>query len=71
MQGLLLVILTEEDVTHSGQDTSIVGQFGKDDLIPLQSLFGPADDLVDVRYLEDGFRDGDDGLDLFECLHRR
>lgn len=64
MQSLLLIILTEEDIAHTGEDSCVVGQFGEDDLVPLQGLFGPSDDLVDVGDLEDGFGDGDDGLYL-------
>lgn len=71
MKGLLFVIFTEEYVSDSGQHSSIIGQFGKDDLIPLQGLLGSTNDLVDVGNLEDGLRDGDDSLDLFECLHSR
>jgi hypothetical protein len=68
VQGLLLIVLPEEDVAHSGQYSSIVGQFGKQDLIPFQGLLGPADYLVYIRNLEDSLRNGDDSLYLFKSL---
>lgn len=64
MQSLLFIILAEEDVTNPGQHSCIVRQFGENDLVPLECLFGPSDDLVDVGDLEDSFRDRNDGLYL-------
>lgn len=64
MQGLLFVILAEENIAHSCQNSSIIGQFCKDDLIPFQCLFGSSDDLIDVCDLENCFRNGQNCLNL-------
>lgn len=68
MESLLFIVLSEEDITNSGEHSSVVRQFGEDDLIPLESLLSSADYFVDVGDLEDSFGNGDDGLDLFQSL---
>ena len=57
MKGLLLIVFSEEDVANSRKHSSVVGKPREDYLIPLQSLFGSANDLVDVCYLENRLRD--------------
>lgn len=68
MKSLLLVIFSEEDITHSCENSSIVRQFCEDNLIPLQSLFGSANYLVNVSYLKDSLRNRDDRLNLLQSL---
>lgn len=68
MQCLLLVILPKENIPHSSKDPSICWQFGQNDLIPLKSLFGAADDFVNMGNLENGFRDRNDSLDFLQSL---
>ena len=68
MQGLLFIVLPEEDVADSSKYSSIVGKFGQEDLIPFKSLLGSANDLIDVGDLEDGFWDRDNRLYLFQGL---
>jgi len=67
---LLFVIFSEEDIANSGQNSSIIGQFCENNLIPLERLFCSTNDLVDVGDLENSLWDGDYGLDLFQSLNR-
>lgn len=70
MECLLLVVFPEKDIADSGQNSSIVRQFGKNDLIPFEGLFCPTNYLVYVGYLENGFGNGDNRLYFLQSLSK-
>jgi len=68
VESLLLVVLAEEYVSNPSQHSCIVGQFGQNNLIPLEGLLGTTDDFVDIGNLEYGLRNRYDGLYLLQGL---